>query len=97
VEEVTPAFPVLVGVTLLLRLGPVAQLVAAFGHAQAGPLLPFGGQRELDELGVALDGFLAAGVVPAEREAGRRIDRLHDDRAALVPEPHIAVGTRLYD
>jgi hypothetical protein len=36
-------------------------------------------------------------MVPAEREAGRRINRLHHDRAALVPEPHVAVRAGLHD
>jgi hypothetical protein len=34
-------------------------------------------------------------MVPAEGEASGRIDRLHDDRAALVPELHVAARTGL--
>jgi hypothetical protein len=37
---------------------------------------------------------LAARVVPAEGEAGWRVDGHHDDRAALVPELHVAVSAR---
>ena len=33
-------------------------------------------------------------MVPAEREANRRIDDLHDDWAALVPELHVAMSAR---
>jgi hypothetical protein len=58
-----------------------------FGDSDVGPLVAHGRQRELNEHRVADDRFLAAGMVPAEREASRRIDRLHDDRPALVAEP----------
>ena len=33
-------------------------------------------------------------MVPAEREAGGRVDDFHDDRAALVPELHVAMSAR---
>src|SRR5579875_2730539 len=83
VKELAPAVTVLAGVARLLRVGPVAQFVAAFGHPEPGPFAAFPGQRELDQHRVAGHRLLVAGMVPAEREAVRRIDRLHDDRAAL--------------
>src|SRR5260370_34027225 len=92
VEVLGPAAPVLVGIALLLRLGPGAQLVTAFDHTQTGPLVALGGQRELDEHRVAGHRLLPAGMVPAEREARRRINDLHDDPAALVPELHTAMS-----
>ena len=85
----------LLGVALLLRVGQGAQLVAALDHAKPGLLVALGCQRELHERRVAGHRLLPAGMVPAEGEASRRIDRLHDDRPALVPELHIAVRTGL--
>src|ERR1700744_5376273 len=90
VQEIAPAFAVLIGVALLLRLRPRAQLVAALGHAQAGPPVALGGQRELDELGVPWPGLLPRGKVPAEGQAARRVHDLHHDRAALVAELQVA-------
>ena len=49
VQELAPAALVLVGIALLLRIGPGQQLVAAFDHAKPGPFGIFGRQRELDE------------------------------------------------
>ena len=68
--------------------------MAAFDHAKPGPFGIFGRQRELDEHRVAGHRFLAAGMVPAEREAGGRVDDLDDDRAALVAELHVAMSAR---
>src|ERR1019366_4495035 len=97
VQVLGPAAPVLVGIALLLRIRPGAQLVTAFGHTKTGPLVALGRQRELDEHRVAGHRLLPPGMVPAEREASRRIDRLHDDRAALVPELHVAMSAGFHD
>ena len=61
-----PSIPVLVGITLLLRVGPGEQLVAAFDHAKTGPLVALGRQRELHQHRVAGHRLLPAGMVPAE-------------------------------
>ena len=71
------------------------ELVAGFDDAKPGPFGPFGRQRELDQHRVTGHRFLTAGVVPAEREAGWRVDGLHDDRASLVSELHVAMSPRL--
>src|ERR1700761_1949391 len=67
---------------------PGPRLVAGFGDAKPSSFGRFLGEGEFDELRVAVHGFGAAGMVPAEREAGRRVDGLDDDRAALVAEFH---------
>ena len=58
-------------------------------------MLALGREGELDEEGVGRRRLLAGGVVPPEGEAGRRLDRLDDDRAALLAEAHVAMGAGL--
>ena len=58
-------------------------------------MLAFAGEGELDQERVARRRLLAGRVVPPEREPGRRLDGLDDDRAALLAEAHVAVGAGL--
>src|ERR1017187_80859 len=97
IQELGPPAGMLVGITLLFCVGPVAQFMTALGHSKTSLLVAHGCQRELDEHRIAGHWFLPAGIVPAEREASRWIYGLHDDGAALVPELHIAMSARFDD
>jgi hypothetical protein len=97
IQELGPPARMLVGITLLFCVGPVAQFMTALGHSKTSLLVAHGCQRELDEHRIAGHWFLPAGIVPAERQASRWIYGLHDDGAALVPELHIAMSARFDD
>ena len=86
--------PVLVGVALLLRVGPGERLVTAFHHPKAGPVVALGRQRELDQQELP-----AAGTPPwfsfqwnENRVGGSTTSTV--DGPALVPEPHVAMRAR---
>jgi len=85
---------VLVGVLLLVDVGPAEQVEAALDHPEAG-VLPFAGEGELDQHRVPGRRLLARPVVPSERETSGRFHGLDHHGTALVAEAHVATSAGL--